>query len=67
MGIKEGAGRCRSCGAEIFWIKNTQTGKLIPCDPRVRTVITETGNCIKGRETHFATCPQAEEWRKKNA
>ena len=24
--------RCKSCGAEIIWIKMVGTGKLMPCD-----------------------------------
>lgn len=24
--------RCKSCGAEIVWIKSSKTGKMIPCD-----------------------------------
>lgn len=26
--------RCRSCGAEIIWIKMKGTGKAMPCDAR---------------------------------
>jgi hypothetical protein len=41
---------CRSCGADVVWITTT-LGRKMPVDPG-------TG------ESHFATCPQADKWRK---
>lgn len=50
--------RCKSCGAEIKWIKMLGTLKPMPCDPARRTIvigegsetlITPTGTIIKGR------------------
>jgi hypothetical protein len=41
---------CRSCGADVVWI-TTDRGRKMPVDPG-------TG------ESHFATCPQADQWRK---
>lgn len=40
---------CRSCGAPIAWVV-TNAGKRAPIDP--------------DGTNHFATCPQAESWRK---
>jgi len=57
-------GECRSCHAEIVWIK-TSTGKLIPCDPKSVTVVTTDGKVVMGYTAHFATCPQANAWRVK--
>lgn len=79
--------KCRSCGAEIIWIK-TPGGKAMPCDaePVVywqqkngsKTIVLNNGEVIKGElegipgtETgigyisHFATCPDAERFRKR--
>ncbi len=56
-------GRCRSCGAEVVWIYGA-TRRMI-CDPKVITIVTDTGEILKGRISHFATCPDADKWRKK--
>lgn len=78
--------QCRSCGAEIKFIKLT-TGKWNPVDPQKRTliegdgnevIVTESGEVIKGRFaslddganrsgyiSHFATCPNANQHRKR--
>ncbi len=42
-------GRCRSCGATVMWCW-TQNGKKAPID--------------RDGKSHFATCPQADAWRK---
>lgn len=42
-------GRCRSCSAQVFWIK-VRTGKLMPMD--------------QDGASHFSTCPEASEWRR---
>jgi hypothetical protein len=46
---------CRSCGAPILWCI-TVKGKKMPVDVPA----------VEGEPTtsHFATCPQAGEWRK---
>ena len=44
-------GKCRSCGADIAWCF-TRAGKRAPVNP--------------DGTSHFATCPQAETWRKKD-
>lgn len=79
--------RCRSCGAEIIWIK-TRAGKAMPCDrERVtywakpggsKTIVTPNGEAVRcelegdpqeatgvGYISHFATCPQANEHRRR--
>ena len=48
-------GLCRSCGADVIWVK-TLAGKWMPVDP------------AEGEDefvSHFATCPDAAGWRKK--
>lgn len=43
-------GACRSCGERIAWCI-TPAGKRAPVDP--------------DGTSHFATCPQADRWRRK--
>lgn len=57
--------RCRSCGAEIVW-GVTEHGAAIPLNPRVLTVVDENGRVVRGRESHFATCPHAAAHRHSN-
>lgn len=54
---------CKSCGASIEWIKTTG-GKPMPVDAKVITIVTDAGNVVRGRESHFATCPDAAAHRK---
>lgn len=42
--------KCRSCDAPVQWVK-TATGKWTPANP--------------DGSPHWATCPQAKEWKKK--
>lgn len=70
--------RCASCRAEILWRAHERTGKLAPIDiaPVAHgNVILIPGNRYaldpRGAArtlhyiSHYATCPQAPEWRKK--
>jgi len=53
---------CRSCHAEIVFL-TTRTGKTIPVN--AETVGPEDREFDPVRHTsHFATCPQAPQWRK---
>lgn len=55
---------CRSCGAEIKWIK-TKAGKDMPVNAKAMTVVSEEGEVITNvRLSHFSSCPQANQWRK---
>ena len=69
------AQKCRSCKAKIIWVP-TAAGKLMPLDLE-RTpdgnVAIEGGRAVvmsgpvpggTGRKSHFATCPQADQWRR---
>ncbi len=44
--------KCRSCQATIYWIETTK-GKQMPCNG--------------DGTSHFASCPNADEWRKPSA
>jgi hypothetical protein len=57
---------CRSCGAKIAFIR-TPRGKSHPVDATPRKVWIQVGDewrLVSGYESHFATCPRADEHRK---
>lgn len=66
---------CRSCGAEIFWRKTT-AGKMIPLDREPvadGNLSVVNGVAVSAKDvpesalryvTHFATCPNANAWRR---
>lgn len=80
--------KCKSCGAEIIWIKMKGTGKAMPVDAKkitysenlhpgakdALTLVTENGTIVRtqfdpggdkvGYTSHFATCPNAAQFRK---
>lgn len=65
-------GRCRSCGADVIWAK-TAAGKLMPLDAeetlgKLVYQLDAVGRMVRaegtGHESHFATCPQADQWRR---
>ena len=63
-------GYCRACNARIEWVK-TEKGRLMPVDWPLHplrelerhdgTFVTQ----IDARQSHFVTCPNAEEFRRK--
>lgn len=55
-------GICRSCKAPIVWVRQPN-GKNHPCDPPIVSVITAEGVLVRGRRSHFSTCPDASKWR----
>ena len=65
--------KCKTCGAEIVWVV-TPAGAKAPCDAKPKKVWCLTGRLICGAneaklvtayESHFATCPQADQHRRK--
>jgi hypothetical protein len=75
--------KCKSCGAEIVWVK-TESGRTMPLDATPvdpvevdRTCIIDNGvakfGAIDCRHdephyvSHFSTCPQAAQHRKEKA
>lgn len=63
-------GRCRSCSKPIEWATLADSGKKIPLDVPVVVKSTTQANddrLIDHVEplTHFATCPDADQWRRK--
>ncbi len=62
-------GRCKTCDAEIVWAK-TEKGRPIPLDrePELRYVREGESDIVILRstyQTHFVTCPDAKEHRKR--
>lgn len=55
--------RCRSCGMRIFWGRLNDGSH--PFDPKVLSIGTDTGELVKGRESHFVSCPNADGHRRK--
>lgn len=68
---------CRSCHASIVWTEQT-TGKRHPFDGRARDLVfvqiqadvlggsrTVVGLDSTINTSHFATCPQAKQWRRR--
>jgi hypothetical protein len=56
---------CKLCGAPLVWIV-TPAGKRMPCDAARVTIVTEDGRVVSGHVSHFATCPRADEARRRN-
>lgn len=55
---------CRSCGAQVVWMENPKTGKKMPVN--AETVEKGDEHLDLGHQTsHFATCPQADKWRRR--
>lgn len=64
---------CRSCGAPVEWVV-TEQGKRMPLNlepVQYGNIIVEAGVARYvpvgeggDRVSHFATCPQSDEWRK---
>ena len=61
--------KCKSCGQFILWLK-TSKGKSMPVDlfDIHGTQLDEKTEVFNPKEmiSHFAGCPDAKKWRKKN-
>jgi hypothetical protein len=65
--------RCKSCNAEIVWV-TTPSGKTMPLNAMTKTlwaIEPDGAQCgsprakpVQVRESHFATCKDADAWRK---
>lgn len=59
---------CQSCGAPIKFVR-TVSGRWVPLDPEVVNCMTDKGHPglyepVKGFVSHFATCPDADKYRR---
>lgn len=55
--------KCRACQQEIVWLK-TRLGKSMPVNYSGPHLLESPEFDPKKHESHFATCPQAEKFRK---
>lgn len=65
-------GTCRSCGRRVEWLTNVQTDRAQPFDVIVTEAALDTlldplvlRVDMARSVSHFATCPQADAWRKR--
>ena len=60
--------KCSKCGREIVWIETEQRedkpAARAPVDPAMVSIITDEGKTVRGHISHFATCPNAAEFRR---
>ena len=56
---------CKSCGMAIVFMHDERKDKSHPCDPWVRKILGTDRRFHEGRESHFASCPDADWWRDK--
>jgi len=61
---------CRSCGAEIIWGIHPVSGKRIPLNAKpekrfIQEDHQQVFSLVDTYQTHFATCPDADKFRKK--
>lgn len=54
--------RCGSCGMRIYWGK--LNGEPHPYDPQILVIGTDEGKIVRGRESHFVSCPNAKAHRR---
>lgn len=55
---------CKSCRARIVWMK-TAAGRSIPVDAATVNPDQETFDPLLGHISHFATCPDASQHRRR--
>ena len=72
---------CKACGLEILWVHTAATNRLMPLDPEPCpdgniAIVEDRAHVKKGDlfeeraagllyKSHFATCPQADKFRRK--
>lgn len=56
--------QCKGCGEDIIFI-TSKNGKQIPCDPKPLSLVSLAGEVIQGHMPHWATCPEADRFRRK--
>ncbi|PIY95822.1 MAG: hypothetical protein COY66_05815 [Candidatus Kerfeldbacteria bacterium CG_4_10_14_0_8_um_filter_42_10] len=62
--LKQTANCCRGCGLYIEWTK-MKSGKFMPVEPELITVVTPEGETVKGRVPHWAKCSAAKKFKKR--
>ena len=64
--VEDGLPSCKGCNATIKWV-TTENGKSTPLDPKPKTFVSHDGKYQVGFTPHWASCPAADEFRKKRA
>jgi hypothetical protein len=67
--VHKGSGTCKACKAKVKWIK-TASGASMPLDAKPIKYYRKATTPLKyiqeeGYTTHWATCPEADKFRKK--
>lgn len=60
---------CTSCGAEIIWVTTRGSKMPLNAKPEKRFIILDEQGAAVARDTytsHFATCPNADQHRKRD-
>lgn len=73
--------RCKSCGARVLWARTVKGSKGIPLDPdpepggnvklrrgkdgALEAEVVEARPDVWLHQSHFVTCPQADQWRRR--
>jgi hypothetical protein len=55
---------CKGCGKLIHYV-TMASGKKMPCESKLITIISHKGELLTGYESHFAYCPKATKFRNK--
>ena len=54
---------CKGCGQAITWIKMTPSGKAMPVNPSIVSIVTPDGQIVRGYVAHWTTCPKASDFK----
>lgn len=57
-------GICKGCQAAILWVR--LNGRWHPVNPKKLSIVIDEagGRLVSGHESHYATCPKADTFRK---
>lgn len=55
--------KCKGCDQLIGFVKS-KNNKSLPVNPGLVTIVTAEGQTVRGRISHFATCPKASDFRR---
>lgn len=51
------AGKCRYCGASIYWTRSAKNNKPMPVQVKITTIVDKHGQVVSGHESHVPYCP----------
>lgn len=62
---------CKSCGADIFFVRMRKTGRSMPLDAKPQKLVwliggdgNQEGEMVEVYASHFSTCPNAAQHRR---